>query len=88
MVRRLAAALETRASGRDVVRIVEPDESRATWRVQGEGVGQAVWPFRRHRLPNDLKLEPVASFQVMNTAVERQQELKSMIRPRTNHITR
>ncbi len=35
--------------------------------------------LRRRRYPLDLELEPVALFEVMDTAIEGQEELESML---------
>ncbi len=87
MIRRVAAAFEARPPGGHVVRVVESDEPSAVWRVQREGVGQAMWSFRRWRHTRDGELQPVTFLQMMNAPVERQQELESVIRRRATHIT-
>jgi hypothetical protein len=78
VIGRFTAALEARTLLRHIVRVVEPDEPRAVRCVQREGIGQAVWPLRRCRDAPDFKLEPVALFKMMNTAVECEQKLESL----------
>jgi len=87
MIRSLSATLEARSPGRHVMRVVETDEPSTSWRVQRERVRQAMRSFIRCRHAYDVELEPVALLQVMNAPVERQQELKSVIRRRSTHIT-
>jgi hypothetical protein len=82
----LAAALEPRAPGRHVVRIVESDQARAVRRVEGERVGQAVRPFRGRLDEGDFELEPVALLEVMNAPIERQQELEAMVDRASTYI--
>ena len=83
----LFAALKPRAAGRHVVRIVESDESRAVWRVQRERVRQAVWSLAGRLDTSDLELDPVALFEMVNTSIESQQELKAVVRGGSRHIT-
>ncbi len=43
-------------------------------------------PVRRRRDAGDFELEPVALFEMMDTPIEREQELKPMVRWATSHI--
>jgi hypothetical protein len=70
---------EARPLCRHPMSVVEPHQLRAVRRVQREGVAQPMRPLRRRRYPLDLELEPVALFEVMDTAIEGQQELERML---------
>ena len=73
---RLAKA---RTSWWHAVGIVETDEAPAGWIVQSEGIAQSVRPFRRRLRPLDLELEPIALFEMVYAAVERQEEFQCML---------
>jgi hypothetical protein len=80
-----ATPLESRAPGRHVVRVVESDQSLAARRVQCKRVGEAMRPLGGRPNTRDFELQPIALFEMMNAAVEPQQELEAMIWP-TIHI--
>lgn len=61
------------------MRVVEANELVAAWIVQGERITQPMWPFRRRLPAFDLELDPVALFEVVDAAIERQQELKCVV---------
>jgi hypothetical protein len=43
-------------------------------------------PIRRRRNAGDFELEPVALFEMMDTAIKAEQELKAMVRGAASHI--
>ncbi len=67
---RLAVARPLR---RHAMSIVEVYQTVATRIMQSKGITQAVRPFRRRLDPFELKFQPIALFEVMDTTIERQQ---------------
>lgn len=82
VIARFGSALEPRAAGRDVVSVVESHQAGAVRRVQRERVRQAMRSLRRHVNATYLELDPVTLFEMMDTSIERQQELEATV-PRT-----
>lgn len=66
--------------------IVEPDQPGAIRGMQREGVGETMWPLRRYLHSFDLKGEPIPLLQVVNAAIEVQQELEGVLWPFIFHI--
>ena len=71
-----AGGAKARTQGRRTVRVVEPDKPVAVGTVQRERVAQSVRSFRRRLHAGNLEFEPIALFEVMHAAVERQQEFE------------
>ena len=58
------------------VGIVETDQPRSVRIVQGEGVAQSMGTLRRRLHAPDLEFEPIALFEMMHAAIERQQKFE------------
>ena len=58
------------------VGIVETDKPLPFRVVQGEGVAQSVGAFRRRLHARNLEFEPIAFFEMVDAAIERQQKFK------------
>ena len=86
VIRNLDPALEPRALGRNVVRIVESDQSRPIRRMKRERVGQAMRSVRRRIDAHDFEFEPVALLEMMDAPIECEQELQVMVRRAPSHI--
>jgi hypothetical protein len=86
MIARSAAALESRTAVRNFVGIVEADQPLAVGCVQRERVRQTVGTCLGRAHARALELEPIASLEVMNAAVEGQQELGPMFVDVSIHI--
>lgn len=68
------------------MRIVEADQSSPVRRVQRERIGQAVRTRRSCLDALDLELHPIPLFEVMDTSIEAQQELKLIFGHSIVHI--
>jgi hypothetical protein len=77
-----ASLFKPRALGRHIVRVVEADQSRPVGRVKRKRIGQAVRPVLGCLDARNFEFKPVALFEMMDTSVEREQELEAMARPR------
>jgi len=86
MICRWRLASEPGAHGRNGMGVVEADQPRAIGRVQRERVGQTVRAFLGRLDALDLELDPVALFEMMDAAIESQQELKSVFGSAALHI--
>jgi hypothetical protein len=68
------------------MRVVEPDQPGTVRRMQRERVRQAVWSLLGCLDALDLKLEPVALFEMMDAPIEREQELEPVFGFASDHI--
>ena len=66
----------TRQSPRDPVGIVEANQPGPVWRVQRQGIDQAVGPALVAADLSDAELDPVASLEPMDAAVETEKKLQ------------
>jgi hypothetical protein len=59
--------------------VIEADEPLAVWCMQCECIGEAMWPLLCRLDASDLEFDPVAIFEMMDTPVEGQQKLKTIV---------
>ena len=68
------------------MRIVEADEPLAIRCMQRERVGQAMRPLPRRVDASDRETDPIPAFEMMNVAIEGQEELKTVISVALGHF--
>jgi len=61
------------------MRVVETHQTIAVRIMQGKRVTQAMRSLRRRGNAFNLELKPVASFEMMDAAIKRQQEFQCML---------
>jgi hypothetical protein len=86
VVTRRLPPIHTQRSIRWPVSVVEANQSGAVWIVQRERVVQAVRSLCARLDTRNLEPDPIASFEVMDSAIECQQELQAVLVRTLFHI--
>jgi len=79
VIARPRAALESRTTPGDPMSIVEANKAFSMGTMQRKRIRYAVWPMLRRLHAFNLEFDPIALFEIMDSPMKGEQELKRVI---------